>query len=145
MRDVAGLLWLRLRPGQDASHAGRRSITALTDRSTYDEDEVSRTVAERHRAAAGRCGGEYFDPTVPTQRDRLWRMIAERGRLAWQKASGRNLRAKVEASSGRYKRVIGDAASTACQSDRGDRGCHRCGCADRNWRSDAPAIFISIK
>ena len=37
------------------------------------------------------------------------RMIAERGRMAWQKASGYNLRAKVEASIGRYKRVIGDA------------------------------------
>jgi hypothetical protein len=29
--------------------------------------------------------------------------------MAWQKASGYNLRAKVEASIGRYKRVIGDA------------------------------------
>jgi hypothetical protein len=36
-------------------------------------------------------------------------MIAERGRMARQKASGYNLRAKVEASLGRYKRVIGDA------------------------------------
>jgi hypothetical protein len=36
-------------------------------------------------------------------------MIAERGRMAWQKASGYTLRAKVEASIGRYKRVIGDA------------------------------------
>jgi hypothetical protein len=36
-------------------------------------------------------------------------MIAERGRVAWQKTSGCNLRARVEASIGRYKRVI-DAA-----------------------------------
>jgi hypothetical protein len=36
-------------------------------------------------------------------------MIGERGRMAWQKASGYNLRAKVEASISRYKRVIGDA------------------------------------
>jgi hypothetical protein len=36
-------------------------------------------------------------------------MIAERGRMAWQKASGYDLRAKVEATIGRYKRVIGDA------------------------------------
>ena len=35
-------------------------------------------------------------------------MIAERGRMAWQKASGYDLRAKVEATIGRYKRVIGD-------------------------------------
>ena len=31
------------------------------------------------------------------------------GQMAWQKASGYNLRAKVDASIGRYKRVIGDA------------------------------------
>jgi hypothetical protein len=30
-------------------------------------------------------------------------------RMGWQKASGYNLRAKVEAAIGRYKRVIGDA------------------------------------
>jgi hypothetical protein len=36
-------------------------------------------------------------------------MTAERGRVAWQKASGYNQRAKVEASIGRYKRVVGDA------------------------------------
>jgi hypothetical protein len=37
------------------------------------------------------------------------RMIAERGRMAWQKVSSYNLRAKVEASIGRSKRVIDDA------------------------------------
>jgi hypothetical protein len=47
--------------------------------------------------------------TAPTQRDRHLRMITQRGRMAWQKASGYNLRAKVEASIGRYKCVIGDA------------------------------------
>ncbi len=36
-------------------------------------------------------------------------MIADRGRMAWQRAGGYNLRAKVEASIGRYKRVVGDA------------------------------------
>ena len=29
--------------------------------------------------------------------------------MGWQKSSGYNLRAKVEAAIGRYKRVIGDA------------------------------------
>ena len=29
--------------------------------------------------------------------------------MSWQKSSGYNLRARVEASIGRYKRVIGDA------------------------------------
>jgi hypothetical protein len=33
---------------------------------------------------------------------------ADRGRTAWQKASGYNLRAKVEASIGRHKHVIGN-------------------------------------
>jgi hypothetical protein len=33
-------------------------------------------------------------------------MIAERGRMAGQQASGYDLRAKVEATIGRYKRVI---------------------------------------
>jgi hypothetical protein len=37
------------------------------------------------------------------------RMVVDRGQMAWQKASGYNLRAKVEASIGRYKCVIGDA------------------------------------
>ena len=31
------------------------------------------------------------------------------GRMGWQKSSGYNVRAKVEAAIGRYKRVIGDA------------------------------------
>jgi hypothetical protein len=47
--------------------------------------------------------------TAPTQRDCHLRVIAERGRMVWQKVSGYNLRAKVEASIGRYKRVVGDA------------------------------------
>jgi hypothetical protein len=47
--------------------------------------------------------------TVPTQRDHHLRRIAERGRMAWQKDSGYNLRAKVDASIGRYRRVISDA------------------------------------
>ena len=34
--------------------------------------------------------------------------IATPGRMPWQKSSGYNTRAKVEASIGRYKQVIGD-------------------------------------
>jgi hypothetical protein len=37
--------------------------------------------------------------------------------MAWQKASGYNLRAKVEASIGRYKRVIGGAGSRTDQTE----------------------------
>ena len=35
-------------------------------------------------------------------------MIAAHGRMSWQKTCGYNTRAKVEASIGRYKQVIGD-------------------------------------
>ena len=58
------------------------------------------------RASAVQSG---LAETAPTQRDGHLRAIAERGRMAWQESSGYNLRAKVEASIGRYKRVIGDA------------------------------------
>ena len=82
---------------------------------TYDQDQVSQAVAERFPDAAvvvpPRAGAVASSSagTAATQRDRHLRMIAERGRMAWQKASGYNLRAKVEATIGRYKRVIGDA------------------------------------
>ena len=46
--------------------------------------------------------------TAPTQRDRHLQCITEHGRAAWQKASGYNTRARVEATIGRFKQVIGD-------------------------------------
>ena len=46
--------------------------------------------------------------TAPTQRDQHLQSIAEKGRMGWQKASGYNIRARVEATIGRFKRVIGD-------------------------------------
>jgi hypothetical protein len=88
-------------------------IASFTADGGYDQDRVSQAVAERDpdaavvvppRAGAVASASAEFDPT---QRDRHLRMIAERGCMAWQKASGYNLRAKVEASIGRYKRVIG--------------------------------------
>jgi len=90
-------------------------IASFTADGSYDQDQVSQAVAERHPDAGvivpPRTGAvaSASAGTAPTQRDRHLRMIAERGRMAWQKASGYNLRAKVEASIGRYKRVIGDA------------------------------------
>jgi Transposase DDE domain len=90
-------------------------IASFTADGTYDQDRVYEAVAERHPDAsvivpprAGAVASASAE-TAPTQRDRHLRMIAGRGRMAWQKASGYNLRAKVEASIGRYKRVIGDA------------------------------------
>jgi hypothetical protein len=90
-------------------------ITSFTADGAYDQERVSQAVVERDPDAAiivpPRTGAvaNASAETTPTQRDRHLRMIAERGRMAWQKASGYNLRAKVEASIGRYKRVIGDA------------------------------------
>ena len=90
-------------------------IASFTADGGYDQDRVSQAVAERHPDAAvivpPRAGAvaSASVETAPTQRDRHLRMIAERGQMAWQKASGYNQRAKVEASIGRYKRVIGDA------------------------------------
>ncbi len=46
--------------------------------------------------------------SAPTQRDRHLQCITEHGRAAWQKASGYNIRARVEATIGRFKQVIGD-------------------------------------
>ena len=90
-------------------------IASFTADGGYDQDRVSQAVAERDPDAAvivpPRAGAvaSASAETDPTQRDRHLRMITERGCMAWQKASGYNLRAKVEASIGRYKRVIGDA------------------------------------
>ena len=90
-------------------------IASFTADGGYDQDQVTRAVAERHPDAAvivpPRAGAvaSASAETAPTQRDRHLRMIADRGHMAWQKASGYNLRAKVEASIGRYKRVVGDA------------------------------------
>jgi hypothetical protein len=90
-------------------------IGSFTADGEYDQNRVNQAIAERDPGAAvivpPRAGAvaSALAETAPTQRDRHLRMTAERGRMAWQKASGYNLRAKVEASIGRYKRVIGDA------------------------------------
>ena len=90
-------------------------IVSFTADGDYDQNRVSQAIAERNPDATvivpppSGAVARASTATAPTQRDRHLRMIAERGRMAWQKASGYNLRAKVEASIGRYKRVIGDA------------------------------------
>jgi IS5 family transposase len=89
-------------------------IASFTADGAYDQDRVSQAVAKRDPDATiivpPRAGAvANASATAPTHRDRHLRMIAERGRMAWQKATGYNLRAKAEASIGRYKRVIGDA------------------------------------
>jgi hypothetical protein len=89
-------------------------IASFTADGAYDQDRVYETVAEhapdaavmvppRSSAVPSGCA-----ETAPTRRDQHILDIAQHGRMAWQKSKGYNLRAKVEASIGRYKRVIGD-------------------------------------
>jgi Transposase DDE domain len=79
----------------------------------YDQETVYDAVTARHpdahvvvppRATAVLSSESS---NAPTQRDRHLRTIAKHGRMQWQQDSGYNRRAKVEASIGRYKQVIG--------------------------------------
>jgi hypothetical protein len=89
-------------------------VASFTGDGAYDQDGVSRSVAERHPDArvivpprSGAVPSKTAE-TAPTQRDQHLQLIAERGRMGWQTASGYNRRALVEAAIGRFKRVIGD-------------------------------------
>src|ERR1700756_3601131 len=90
-------------------------IASFTADGAYDQDRVYEMVAEHAPDAAvivpprATAVPSAAAKTAPTQRDRHIQEIAERGRMGWQKFSGYNLRAKVEAAIGRYKRVIGGA------------------------------------
>ena len=92
--------------------AGR--VASFTGDGAYDQDGVSRSVAERHPDArvivpprSGAVPSKTAE-TAPTQRDQHLQLIATHGRMGWQKASGYNRRALAEATIGRFKRVIGD-------------------------------------
>ena len=89
-------------------------VASFTGDGAYDQDGVSRSVAERHPDArvivpprSGAVPSKTAE-TAPTQRDQHLQLIAERGRMGWQKASGYNRRALAEATISRFKRVIGD-------------------------------------
>ena len=90
-------------------------LASFTADGAYDQDKVYEAVTGHSPQAAvivppratAVLGASA--ETTPTQRDHHIRDIAERGRTSWQKSSGYNLRSRVEASIGRYKRVIGDA------------------------------------
>ena len=90
-------------------------LAFITADDAYDQDRVYEAVAERHPAARvivpprSTAAPGASAATAPTQRDRHIQEIIDRGRMGWQTSSGDNLRAKVEAAIGRYKRVIGDA------------------------------------
>ena len=55
----------------------------------------------------GRCFGLWVSLGRILNQPHL-RFIAEHGRAAWQKASGYTIRARAEATIGRFKQVIGD-------------------------------------
>jgi len=89
-------------------------VASFTGDGAYDQDGVSRSVAERHPDArviipprSGAVPSKTAE-TAPTQRDQHLQLIAEHGRMGWQKASDYNRRALAEATIGRFKRVIGD-------------------------------------
>jgi len=89
-------------------------VASFTADGAYDQEGVAAAVAARHPEAAvivpprSTAVPSETAKTAPTQRDRHLQCIAEHGRAAWQKASGYTTRARVEATIGRFKQVIGD-------------------------------------
>jgi hypothetical protein len=89
-------------------------IASFTGDGAYDQEGVYASVVECHPEAAvimpPRSTAVPSDTaeTTPTQRDRHLQLIAEKGRMGWQRASGYNIRARIEATIGRFKGVIGD-------------------------------------
>jgi hypothetical protein len=89
-------------------------IASFTGDGAYDQESVYAGIAERHPEASvivpPRSTAVPSDTagTAPTQRDRHLQLIADKGRMGWQKASGYNRRARIEATMGRFKGVIGD-------------------------------------
>jgi hypothetical protein len=90
------------------------SVTSFTAEDAYGQEGVAAAVAERHPEAAvivpprSTAVPSKAAENAPTQRDRHLQSITERGRAAWQKASGHTIRARIEATIGRFKQIIGD-------------------------------------
>jgi hypothetical protein len=97
-------------------------VASFTADGAYDQEGVAAAVAERHPEALvivpprSTAVPSETAATAPTQRDHHLQFIAEHGRAAWQKASGYNTRARVEATIGRFKGVIGDGLR--CRTDQ---------------------------
>src|SRR5215217_7960186 len=89
-------------------------VALLIGDGAYDQEGVYSGVAARHPEAAvivpprSSAVPSATAETAPTQRDQHLQAIAETGRMGWQKASGYNIRARAEATMGRFKQVIGD-------------------------------------
>jgi hypothetical protein len=90
-------------------------LASFTDDGAYDQDKVYAAVAVRHPEAAiivpprATAVPSAAAETAPTQRDLHLQTIAQHDRMSWQESSGYNRRARIGASNGQYKRVIGDA------------------------------------
>src|SRR3954453_373287 len=97
-------------------------VASFTADGAYDQEGVAAAVAERHPDAAvivpprSTAVPSETAQSAPTQRDRHLESIAEHGRAAWQKASGYTIRARVEATIGRFKKVVGDGLR--CRNDQ---------------------------
>ena len=100
------------------------SLSSFTADGAYDQDGVYAAVADRHPEAEVTVPPRITAvpsseaETAPTQRDRHLQCIAEKGRMVWQKTSGYNQRAKVEATIGRWKQVIGDGLRSRIDAGR---------------------------
>jgi len=100
------------------------SVASFTADGAYDQDSVSTTLAERHPEAViivpprSTAVPSETAETEPTQRDHHLQFIAEHGRAAWQKASGYTKRARVEATIGRFKQVIGEGLRSRTDQHR---------------------------
>lgn len=100
-------------------------LASFTGDGAYDQDEVYAAVAAHHPGAAiilpprATAIPSAAAKMASTQRDRHLQIIAEHGRMSWQKSSGYNLRARVEASIGRYKRVIGATLRSRTKESEG--------------------------
>ncbi len=100
------------------------SVASFTADGAYDQDSVSAAVAERHPEAAiivpprSKAVLSGTAETEPTQRDRHLQFIAEHGQAAWQKVSGYTKRARVEATIGRFKQVIGSGLRSRTDQHR---------------------------
>ena len=90
-------------------------IASFTADGADDQDRVYQAVAKLHPDAPvvvpprSTAALSTSTATAPTRRDQHIQEIAVHGRMGWQKSSGYNVRAKVEAAIGGYRRVIGDA------------------------------------
>src|SRR3954451_6370664 len=97
-------------------------VASFTADGAYDQEGVAAVVAERYPEAAvivpprSTVVPSETAESAPTQRDCHLQSITEHGRAAWQKASGYTIRARVEATIGRFKQVIGDGLR--CRTDQ---------------------------